>query len=485
MSSGKEINISEIIKFSPKQDEVFKLIGKSSYIVAGGARGGGKTYLVVAAAVLCALVYEGVRIVIIRKSLDELRQQILDNELLKKYHPGTLFKWRETKKTAYFANGSIIYFRSIEDERRDVPKVQGIEFGMVIFDEGNQLSEDAIRKILGSLRNFGGTALKPTMIMTCNPGGMCDDYVMRYWEDPDYSRWRPEELAMKDEYAFVPFNVYDNPHADPGYVRYLETLPDDIRDQWLYGRWGIASGAFFPEFHRSIHVLREEELFAIPDDWTRFGSVDLGYGTHDSVCLLAAQDPKTGTVYVYDEIATTDTTEIFIDLILNAVGGVEIVPFFFDPNSLKSRRGETSDSLSPGQMFELAGLPVQPANNERVNGWINVKTYMTHRPDRPTKLKIFPHCTGLIESIPLQRYHNGKNDLNTKGKDDFVDALRYLLSHIPYGATIYSDGTIEKPDEKSLDTDRDRYPYSRSSRRPDLDEEVEYEGLRVSRYAIF
>lgn len=476
----QEINISDLIKFSAKQQEVFNFIGRKSYIVAGGARGGGKTYLVVAIAVLCAILFPGLRIMIIRKSLDELRQQIIENELLKRYYPGKLFTWRETKKSAYFANGSVIYFRSIEEET-DVSKLQGIEIGLLILDEGNQLTENAIRRLLGSLRDFGDSGFKPTMIMTCNPGGVCDGYLKRYWVMPDYNKWETKELVKKDEYAYIPFGVYDNPHATKDYIDYLETLPEDLRAQWLLGSWDVMSGAFFGEWDPRVHIVTD--IFEIPEDWVRFRAVDLGYGLHESVCLFAAQDPKNGTVYVYDEVSTKDTTDIFIEQILSASGDADFAATYFDPNSMKSRRGETADALSPAQMFEQAGIYVQPAINERANGWINVKNYMSHKPERPTKLKIFMHCMGLIETIPLQRYVPGKPDLNTRGQDDFVDALRYLLSHIPYGAMISHDGTVSGT-EKELGYENERYAYLRNkeSHNNNL---VEYEELVVSRYAIY
>lgn len=476
--AGKEINISDLITFSPKQQEVFELIGRKSYIVAGGARGGGKTYLAVAIAVLCALLFPGLRIMIIRKSLDELRQQIIENELLKKYHSGVLFNWRETKKTAYFQNGSLIYFRSIEEDA-DVSKLQGIEFGLLILDEGNQLSENAIRRLLGSLRDFGSTKFKPTMLMTCNPGGICDGYLKRYWVMPDYNKWEHKELIKKDEYAYVPFGVYDNPHATQDYIDYLETLPNDLRAQWLLGSWDVMSGSFFGEWDPRVHIVLEP--FDIPKEWVRWRAVDLGYGLHPSVCLFAAQNPQDGVVYVYDEVSTKDTTDVFIDMILNASGDADFAATYFDPNSMKSRRGETADALSPAIMFEQAGMYVQPAINERVNGWINIKTYMSNNP-RPTKLKIFAHCMGLIETIPLQRYANNKPDLNTRGQDDYVDALRYLLSHIPYGSTLNYDGSITDA-EKGLGVDRDRYAFlQEGSHSSDL---VEFEDLIVSRYAIY
>lgn len=479
-SKVQEINISELIKFSGKQQEVFDFIGKKSYIVAGGARGGGKTYLVVAIAVLCAILFPGLRIMIIRKSLDELRQQIIENELLKRYFPGKLFTWRETKKSAYFANKSVIYFRSIEEDT-DVSKLQGIEIGLLILDEGNQLSENAIRRLLGSLRDFGDSGFKPTMIMTCNPGGVCDGFLKRYWVMPDYAKWEQKELIKKDEYAYVPFGVYDNPHATQDYIDYLETLPADLRAQWLLGAWDVMSGAFFSEWDPRVHIVSEP--FEIPADWVRWRAVDLGYGVHPSVCLFAAQDPVSGVVYIYDEVSTKDTTDIFIDMILAASGDADFAATFFDPNSMKSRRGETADALSPAVMFEQAGIYVQPAINERVNGWINVKTYLADNPpSKPAKLKIFPHCMGLIETIPLQRYSNNKPDLNTRGQDDYVDALRYLLSHIPYGSTINADGTIDK-EEKELGADKDRYAFLQGAQTQS--NYVEFEELVVSRYAIY
>jgi hypothetical protein len=110
---------------------------------------------------------------------------------------------------------------------------------------------------------------------------------------------------------------------------------------------------------------------------------------------------------------------------------------------------------------------------------------MTNTPERPTKLKIFAHCSGLIETIPIQRYHGGKLDLNTRGKDDYVDALRYLLSHMPYGSMISSDGTIDSPDKKELGFERERYPISQGGYSPLTENLIEFEGELVSRYSIF
>lgn len=479
----KVIDVSAIANFSPKQEEVFRYIGKKSRIFAGGARGGGKSHLAVAIAVLSALQFPGLRVMIIRRSMEELRQQLIDNLLLKLYRPDELFQWRRSIKTADFPNGSKIYFRSIENPD-DVNKVLGVEFGMVILDEGNQLGEIIIQRVAGSIRSFDIPNWKPTLLVTGNPGGLSDRYFKDRYIRPDYSKWEPGELAIKDEHIYVPFGVRDNPYATSEYIDTLASMPEAIRRAWLDGDWDSYQGQFFEDWNPKVHIV---EPFNIPQNWSRWRAVDLGYGTHPSVCLFAAQDPHDGTVYIYDEVATKDTTDIFIDMILNASGDDYFGLDLFDPNSLKSRRGETTDSVSPGTMFREAGIWVIPADNARVNGWMNVKAWLADRPNRPARLRIFSNCLGLIETIPLQRYVEGKADLNTRGQDDYVDALRYLLSHIPYGSVVTYDGQIIEPDAPTSYVDERRADSQlRYNKKYDaLEDKIDYDGLSVSRFAIY
>lgn len=479
LSGPLVLDAGELVKFTPKQREVYKLIGEKTRILAGGARGGGKTYMSVATAVLCCLMFPGLRVLVARRISHELEAQVIDNELLKRYYPGQLFTWQSTRKKAMFPNGSVIYFRSYE-HANDVQNAQGLEAGLIILDEAGQFEESMIRRMTGSLRAFDQKGWRPTLILTANPLGVADAYFRDYFIMPRYDKWEAEERKYKDDYAFVPFGVFDNPHATEDYIGMLESQTEDVRRAWLYGDWTVLSGAFFSEWNPNLHVC---DPFEIPEDWVRFRSVDLGYGTHPSVCLLAAQDPSTGIVYVYDEVATTDTTDVFIDLILQASGDDWFATTYFDPNSLKSRRGETGDTLSPATMFERAGIYVEGALNARMNGWLNVKAYMGNRPDSPSLLRVFPNCVGLIDTIPMQRYVEKKMDLNTRGQDDYVDALRYLLSHIPYGAMIQSDGSVS--DTKDLSFGRDRERYRTLKQRGKDQDLIEVGGVYVPRYAVY
>ncbi len=114
--------------------------------------------------------------------------------------------------------------------------------------------------------------------------------------------------------------------------------------------------------------------------------------------------------------------------------GDESPVIYADPSMFKGTGKEMDTSLTPAMQFQAEGIALIPANNERINGWRACKTWLamddTHRPN----CMIFNTCTELIRTIPLQMYSkrlgSKSEDLDTKGEDDYVDAMRYGL-HSP------------------------------------------------------
>ena len=292
----------ELYKPQPKQLEAFKCIGKYARILYGGARGGAKTSFSVYAAVAASLQYPGLRTTIVRKTNKDLKKQIILGELLKHFSPKKMegtYKYYSTDKRAAFSNGSHIFFTSIQHDS-DVEKEQGIESGLYILDEGNKLAWETIQKLSASNRSTGdivnsrGQRWKDTTIITANPGGVCDNEIKYRWITPDYSRWTEEELKMKDEYVFIKANVYDNKHLDSSYLAKLKSLSEMLRRQWLDGDWDANSGAFFEEWAEKIHVVETLPNGQVtpPSDWFKWRAMDLGGGTHPSVCLWLRQEPE-------------------------------------------------------------------------------------------------------------------------------------------------------------------------------------------------
>jgi len=497
---------SDLYVPQPKQREAFSYIGKKSRILYGGARGGAKTSFSVWAAVSSCLQYPGLRVGIVRKIHKELQAQIIDNELLKHFPESKVpYKYYKGAKVAEFKNGSRIYMISLQDPK-DIEKEQGIERGLYILDEGNKLPWDSIVKLMGSNRsgsgivNAKGEPWKDTMIITANPGGVCDNEIKNRWVKPDYSKWTKAELKLKDEYVFIKANVFDNKHVKKDYAEMLAGLPDYLKRMWLDGDWDVNTGAFFESWNEGVHVVDAlpNGMQRPPSDWAKWRSVDMGGGTHPSVCLWNCQDPDTGDIYTYNELGSLNVTGVFIDGVIEESQGEEYMTGYGDPAMFNTGNNHIMDE-SPGMMFLKRGIWLQPANNKREIGWRNLKQWLHWTVLQPPKLKVLRRCVKLIETIPIQQYVENKYDLNTRGEDDYVDAWRYGISSLDFGYVYNRAGCLVQIADTAIltraDEDKDgRYAglpeptqprFSSSMDRKYLIPGHEKSGIKTSIYSLF
>lgn len=409
--------LSDYIKLQPKQEEAAKYIGKGNIIFFGGSRGGGKTHLALASAVIACRRHPKIRVIITRATMPELTENFIVP--LTSIYPETIFgyKYYTQEKIAKFNNGSRIVFKSIENAR-DAEKVQGIETQFLILDEGPNFDEYTIQKLFGSVRKPINGFI-PTILITGNPGGRSDRYFKTRFIRPDYSVWTEGELEQKDKYVFVESNVHDNKYLGEEYHRMLKSLPEHLYEAWYKGNWDVFEGQFF-NFSMFTHVC---EPFEIPSHWRRVVGFDLGFTeAHPSVGLWLAQDPSTEIVYVYREYAAHGSVDKYVYDIASMIEEDEVV--FCDPSMFTNNKKHEHDE-SPARMMQLAGIPVIGANNDRINGWRVVKSWLSGY------LKVFDTCPGLITTLPILRYtpynRGKKEDLDTNMPDDYADALRYAL----------------------------------------------------------
>lgn len=393
----------------------------SRFVAYGGARGGGKSWAVRQKAILLAAMYAGIRILLLRRSYPELRENHI-LPMMAQLSGAAVYK--ETEKAFCFGNGSRIRFGYCDSEK-DVLRYQGQEYDVIFLDEATQFTEMQFSVLTACLR--GANGFPKRFYLTCNPGGVGHAWVKRLFIDRKY---RPGERA--EDYTFIPARVTDN-HAiterDPGYVRMLQNLPEDLRRAWLDGEWDVFAGQYFREFDRAIHVCRP---FALPGSWRRYFAMD--YGLDMLAGYWAAFSPQ-GDAYVYREIYESDL--IVSEAAKRILSAGEQVFSYLAPSDLWGRSADTG--ISQAERFAECGLFLtQVVARSRVDGWMTVREWLRPRagPDgaMSARLHLFDCCTELIRTLPLLQYDPKRpNDCaNTPHELTHApDALRYLLAGRP------------------------------------------------------
>lgn len=458
------VRLQDIFVPLPKQLECYRQIGRKRRIFYGGARGGGKTACAVWCAMMCSIQFPGLRTGIFRRTKQDIEGQIITKEMRRyiKHQDELGFHYTPSRHVAEFDNGAIIFFRGLETAA-DIQQEQGIERDLLIIDEAPQHLWDTISAMFASNRTTNihhaltGQKWRATAILTGNPGGVSQVEFKYHFVKVDTSRWTEGEVKMKDEFVFVASGPEDNSHLSEDYLADLESQPEWRRRQWLKGDWDVQGGTFFESWNSAVHI--DKSTAPIDPSWPKWRSIDLGYKSHESVCLWFAQDPITADVVVYNEYGTTEVaTDKFIENITRHSGRERYSVNWADPAMFINKQ-ETEGQQSPATMFQSVVLPatgqranitLTKADNSREPGWRNVMQWMYWEGDPATgailrmpKLRIRECCKGLIETIPIQVFLDNKFDLDTKGRDDYVDALRYGLVHIPYGKRLRYDGTID------------------------------------------
>ena len=414
----------------PKQQEFLK--SRARYTAYGGSRGGGKSDIARAKAILLCLRYAGIQILFMRRTYPELKE----NHLLPAQRIlGDSAKYMGTDKAFIFPNGSRLKFGYCRNDG-DLLQYQGQAYDVIFLEECTQFPEIVFTTMTESNRSSGlmHEEFHPRMYFTCNPGGVGHAWFKRLFVDRDYRKTeRPED------YVFIQASVYDNPWLmknSPDYVRALENLPDDRKRAMLYGDWDVFEGQYFPEFKRETHVCKP---FEIPNAWARYRVFD--YGLDMLACYYVAVDSD-GRAYFYKEIYEgKDKRDEYGNpgeglTIAQAAAKIRSVQLpeehiiaTFAPPDMWNKRQDTGQSAA--DIYAENGVPIVKSDNRRILGWYAVKDWLRVLPDGTTRINIFENCSHLIRCMPLL-IHDEKNP-NDAAKDPHEithapDALRYFVA---------------------------------------------------------
>ncbi len=404
----------DISTMNEKQKLFFK--SRKRYVAYGGARGGGKSWSVDRKAILLALRYSGIKILLLRRTYKDLERNHARE--LSTILQGFV-SYNKQDKLFQFPNGSLLELGYCASES-DVLQYQGQEYDIIFIDEATQFTEYQFQTLTACLR--GANDFPKRIYLTCNPGGVGHEWVKRLFVSKRY-----KESENPDDYEFIPATVFDNKvllEKDKGYVDMLNNLSDGLRQAWRDGNWDMLAGQYFSMFDRSIHTI---EPINIPAHWQRYRAID--YGLDCLACVWVAID-ELGNYYVYREYAESDKIiSVGAEDILKLSEG-ESIQYTVAPSDLWARSQESAKSKA--DIFRENGLPLIKGNNNREAGWLALAEMLKpNKTDEGTesRLKIFNTCSNLIEYIPaLQRDNKKPTDCMTEPHEitHLPDALRYF-----------------------------------------------------------
>lgn len=451
-------------KPSPKQEQFLKAVAK--VVIFGGARGGGKSWVVRCKAIILALFWAGIKIMIVRKTYPELTANHIKplKATLRIGQKGSIAKYNDSKKEITFKNGSTILFGYCDSDK-DIDRYQGTEVDVLFIDEATHHSEEIIKKFMACVR--GVNPFPKRIYLTCNPGGKGHGYIKRIGIDRIY-----EEGENPDDYIFIQSLVTDNEalmREQPDYIKQLEALPAKLKQAWLEGRWDVFEGVFFEEFrttpdpqachdagitteealqeHRWTHVIKP---FDIPKHWKIYRSYDFGYGKPFSICWYAVdedgcayhilelygctQTPNEGVKWSasqqFDKVVEIEREHPYLKG--KKIQGVA------DPSIWDGSKGiSVAEEADNHQLWFEKGI------NDRIAGWMQMHERFKFDENGKAMLYIFENCKHAIRTIPLMMYDEHKpEDLDTDLEDHICDSIRYFCMMRPIAPRIIEDKKV-------------------------------------------
>lgn len=435
------------------------------YIAFGGARGGGKSFAVRLKAALMCLNFSGIRIMIVRRTYPELRQNHI---VPMKDLVGKVAVFKESTKDMTFENGSVISFRYCRNVT-DLDKFQGTECDVLFIDEATQFTEEMYDRMKACVR--GANSFPKRIYLTCNPGGRGHGWVKRLFIDGAMNTGEDRE-----DYFFIKSLVTDNRalmENDPDYIEKLKSLPPKLRKAWLEGDWNIFEGQFFEEFtddkshyadRRYTHVI---DPFEVPEDWTVYRSFDFGYSKPFS-CDWWAIDYEGRAYLILQLYGCTGTPNEGVkwdpDRIFSEICRVEREHRWLrgkriigvaDPSIWDASRGSAIIESADRNFVHF-----QPGDNKRLPGWMQCHYRLSFDENGYPMVYFFNTCKDAVRTLPLLTYsERSPEDLDTDAEDHFADSFRYFCMCRPLSPAHRQREIYTADDPLDLLQNKTRYNY--------------------------
>tara|TARA_R110002167_G_scaffold109315_2_gene278680 strand:- start:5345 stop:6658 length:1314 start_codon:yes stop_codon:yes gene_type:complete len=225
------------LEFTPKQSVAARYLfdNETSEVLFGGGAGGGKSYIGCAWIIYSCLKYKGIRCLIGRSKLDNLKKTTLN----------TFFEvcaeWGLKSNKDYTFNGGsniITFYNGSEVMLKDLfhypsdpnyDSLGSLELTMAFIDECNQITQKAKAILSSRIRyKLDEHNLIPKLFMSCNPA---KNWVYNEFYLPSKQNLLPTHRK------FIQALASDNVHISQHYEEQLLRLDEISKQRLLYGNW--------------------------------------------------------------------------------------------------------------------------------------------------------------------------------------------------------------------------------------------------------
>ena len=263
-------------EFTPKQSTAFRYLldNTTTELLFGGGAGGGKSYLGCAWIIYSCIKYKGIRCLIGRSKLDNLKKTTLNTffEICKEWKliSGKDFTFNAGSNIIKFYNGSEIMLKDLFHYPADpnYDSLGSLELTYAFVDECNQITHKAKTILSSRLRyKLDENNLIPKLFMSCNPA---KNWVYNEFYLPNKNN------ELKEYRKFIQSLASDNIHISRHYEDQLQKLDEISKQRLLFGNWEYDdSEDKLIEYNAILNIFDNQDLQGgekyISCDVARFG----------------------------------------------------------------------------------------------------------------------------------------------------------------------------------------------------------------------